>query len=298
MKLPEYVRDVRQAGLQPAAEPVVQHEVKSTALVDGSATFGQVAARFSADVAIRKAREMGAAAIAVAHCHHTGRIGEWVERIAHEHLIGIAMVSEAQRPFALAPFGGAVGALATNPFACAIPRAHGRPPVLLDYATSAASIGKLQVARDKSEDVPGGWITDVAGRPTCDPGQFFAGGVLLPFGEHKGYALAVIVQLLAVGLSRADALPRTERSSCLYLTAIDPSCFRPIDEFEAFVEETVARLQAVPPASDGGEVLVPGDPEVRFRLARKDGIPIPEATWLRISSLANELGVGLDRPAG
>jgi LDH2 family malate/lactate/ureidoglycolate dehydrogenase len=291
MKLPEYVRDIRQSALAAAADPVVLREDAGTAVVDGVGTFGQVGARFAADLAIRKARENGVATVAAARCHHTGRIGEWVERIAAARFVGIAMVSEAQRPFVLAPFGGSIGALATNPLACAVPRVVPNPPILLDFATSAAALGKLQVAREKAEQIPEGWATGVTGKPTQDPGQFFSGGVLLPFGGHKGYALSVIIQLLAVGLSGGDALPRTDRSSCIYFIAVDPARMRPMAEFERFVEETVVRLVSVPPAVEGGEVLLPGDPETRTRAERANGIPVPDATWRRIVGLAGDLGV-------
>jgi LDH2 family malate/lactate/ureidoglycolate dehydrogenase len=87
--------------------------------------------------------------------------------------------------------------------------------ILLDFAISAAAQGKLMVARAEHEPIPEGWILDAEGRSTTDVEAYFAGGALLPFAAHKGHALSVIVELMAVGLGGGDSVPKTERGSCL-----------------------------------------------------------------------------------
>ena len=292
IRIPFYVKEIQEGRLRAAATPTVARETASTAVIDGAATFGQVGSRMAADLAIRKGRESGLGGVAAMNCHHTGRIGEWVERVAGAGMVGMAVTANPGGPYQVAPFGGAKGALGTNPIAWAMPRAEGRPPILLDYATSAVAQGKLQVARAKGEPVPPGSIVDAEGRPTTDVEDFFAGGLLLPFAGHKGYSLAVVVQLLAVGLSggeRADG-----RGSCLTVLAIDPGAFRPPDEFARYAETVAERLKAVPPAPGFSEVLVPGEPEARTREARsRDGIPLPDRTWEAIQATARELGVSV-----
>jgi hydroxycarboxylate dehydrogenase B len=294
IRIPFYVSEIREGRLDPKATPAVVHETTTTAVVDGVSTFGQVGARLAADLAIRKAREAGLAAVAAMHCHHTGRIGEWAERVAAAGMVGMAAGAGPHGPYSVAPHGGAGGALGTNPIAWALPRAEGRAPILLDYATSAVAQGKLQVARAKGEPVPDGCILDSNGRPTNDVEEFFAGGLLLPFAGHKGYALSVVVELLAVGLSGGDQVPAGQRASCLLVQAIDPSAFRPLGDFRAYAETVAARLTAIPPAPGFEEVLVPGEPEARTRAARsRDGVPIPDRTWDAIGATARELGVAV-----
>jgi len=292
IRIPSYVEEIGRGRLDPIAKPSVENETGSTAIVDGAATFGQLGARLTAETAARKARDVGLAAAAAYRCHHTGRIGEWAELGAELGMITMAAASGARGPRQVAPFGGRVAALGTNPIAWAVPRAGNRPPILLDFATSAAAQGKLMVARAKQEPVPAGWILDADGRPSTDVEDFYNGGVLLPFAGHKGYALSIIVELLAVGLSGGPRAPATERGACLFVTCIDPAAFRPADEFVQTVEQVADRLKRVPPAEGFGEVLVPGEPEARSGAERtRDGIPLPDATWEAIASTARSLDV-------
>ena len=104
--------------------------------------------------------------------------------------------------------------------------------------------------------------------------------------------MSVIVELLAVGMSGGERVPRSERASCLFVACFDPKAFRPDDEFLQTVERVAGRLQAVPPAEGFSEVLLPGEPEDRTRSHRsEEGIPLPDATWDAIQSVAGELGV-------
>ena len=296
MRIPAYVRDIRAGRLDPGASPFIAHETATVALVDGAGTFGQVGSAFAAELAAAKARASGVAVVAAQHCHHTGRIGEWVERIAAHGLIGMAANSSPRGPHQVAPYGGIKGALGTNPIAWGIPRAAGQPPIVLDYATSVIAQGKLQVARVKGEPVPPGTILNSAGQPTTNVEDFFGGGLLLPFAGHKGYAMSVIVELLAVGLSAGEQVRPPEPGACLQVLAIDPSALRPAEEFTAYVEAVANRLKATPPASGSTEVLLPGEPEARTRGQRsRDGIPVPERTWSAILATAEELSVAAAR---
>ena len=294
IRIPSYVQDIKNGRLRPSTEPLVERETAATATVDGQATFGQLGARLTAQTAARKARETGLAGAALYRAHHTGRIGEWAELGAGEGLITMVAAAGAHGPRQVAPFGGKSATLGTHPIAWAVPRRGGQPPILLDFATSAAAQGKLMVARAKREPVPSGWIIDREGRATTDVEDFYAGGVLLPFAGHKGYALSVIVELLAVGLSGGDSVDPKERASCLYVSCIDPNVFRPDGGFLETVERVAERLKAVPPAEGFSEILLPGEPEARSREQRsRDGIPLPDATWETILEVARELGAAV-----
>jgi LDH2 family malate/lactate/ureidoglycolate dehydrogenase len=291
MRIPSYVEDIHNGRLIPTATPRITHETPATAIVDGASTFGQLGARLTAQTAVRKARAVGLGCAALYRANHTGRIGEWAELGASQGMITLATASGAFVRL-VAPFGGRGRALGTNPIAWAVPRPGGKPPILLDFATSAAAQGKLMLARAKHEPVPQGWILDTEGRPTTDVEDYFAGGVLLPFAAHKGYALSVIVELMAVTLSGGDSVAKTERGSCLFVACFDPGAFRPTDLFGESVERIAGRLKAVEPAAGFEEVLLPGEPEARARDQRlREGIPLPDDTWNAICALAREQGV-------
>jgi hydroxycarboxylate dehydrogenase B len=295
LRVPAYVNDIKNGRLDPKAAPEVVHEAGSTAIVDGGATFGQVGARFAADTAVEKARKTGIAAVTARNCHHTGRIGEWAERVAAAGMVGFATTAGPRGPYSTVPFGGAKGALGTNPLAWAFPRTGGKPPILLDYATSSVAQGKLQVARAKGAPVPEGSIIDKHGNPTTNVEDYFDGGNLLPFAGHKGYSLSVVVELLAVGLSGGAMVGEGTRGSCFFVLAMSPTAFVSQSDFDTYVESVSERMTSTPAAPGVARVLLPGEPEASTRAERlADGIPVAERTWEQLEETASGLGVSIN----
>jgi LDH2 family malate/lactate/ureidoglycolate dehydrogenase len=292
IRIPSYLADIKIGRLLPAATPELARETAATATIDGANTFGQVGARLAARTAAQKARQTGLGAASLFQAHHTGRVGEWAELGASEGLVTFVAGAGAHGPRMAAPFGGTQAALGTNPFSWGIPRAGGRPPVLLDFATTNAAQGKLMVARARREPLPPGWILDKNGQPSTDVEDFYAGGALLPYAGHKGYAMSVVVEMLAVGLSGGEVVSPASRGSCLFIACFDPEVFRPDGGFTDTVERISARMKAVPPAPGVSEILLPGEPEARARAERRQqGVPLPEATWEALVAAAGELGV-------
>ncbi|MCC7106503.1 MAG: Ldh family oxidoreductase [Chloroflexi bacterium] len=298
MRIVQYVQNIRADLYQPTAVPKILRETATTALVDGAWGFGQETAHFSMELAIRKARESHLAAVSAIRSNHIGRLGEWAEQAASEGMIGLATVCLLGHGIGVAPFGGAARSLANNPIAIAFPSAGDPPPVLLDFATSASAEGKVRVARDKGAQLPPGFILDKEGRPTTNPNDFYAGGMLLPFGGHKGYALSVVVELLSTALGAADlATDHAGRASGSFYLCIDPRGNVAFEDYAASLERSVERIVDVPPAPGVEHVVLPGEPEVRSRAERRvHGIGLPEATWAAIVEIANDLGVAAPTP--
>lgn len=298
IRIMQYVAGIRQGHYLVDAEPRVVSETPATAVVDGEWAFGQETAHFSMELAVRKARETKVAAVSAIRCNHIGRLGEWTELAAAQEMVGLCTVTLLGFGIGVAPYGGASRVLATNPISVGFPRGEGRPPLILDYATAAVAEGKVRVARDKGAQLPPGCILDSRGLPSTEPRDFYSGGMLLPFGGHKGYALSLVVELLSAALGGADlALDKDGRASGSFYLAIDPTAHRTFEEFVTSVEQTGERVVAVPPAPGFEEVLLPGDPEQRSRAERlAHGVPLPEATWKAVISLARELGVETPEP--
>lgn len=299
IRIPEYVAAMRSGELVPDASPEVAHETPVSAVVNGNWTFGQVSAAFATRLAVRKARESLLAAVGIVRCHHTGRIGEYAEMAAAEGIILIVMGGGLgnTRPLA-APHGGRRAVLGANPIALGFPTDGARPPVIVDFATTVIAGGKIQVARAAGTRLPTGAILDRDGRPSTDPNDFYNGGVILPFGGHKGYALALSVELLTAALIAPGTWAEEGHGGPVFgpsghfLLAISPAVFGARDEYLRVVEETLARIKAVPPAAGFTEVQIPGEPEAQERERRsRDGIPIAPATWQAITSTAADLGV-------
>jgi (2R)-3-sulfolactate dehydrogenase (NADP+) len=145
------------------------------------------------------ARSAGIAAAAIRRSHHCGAAGHPVERLAQAGFIALML---ANTPAAIAPAGGSRGVLGTNPiaFACPLP---GREPIVVDLSLSKVARGNILAAQQKGERIPEGWALDAAGRPTTDPASALA-GTMVPLGDAKGTALALMVELLAAGLTGAN----------------------------------------------------------------------------------------------
>ena len=296
IRLPVYAQAARDGRVVPAARASVapQSAYLATVVVDGARGWGQPAAHLATGEVMLRADKFGMGAAVVQRCNHIGRVGEYVERMAAQNLIGMAMCNANPN---VAPFGGRKKMLGTNPISIAVPRAHGQPPVLLDAATSVVAEGKLRVARDKGMPTPPGWIVDSDGNPSTNPNDFYAGGALLPMGAYKGYGLSAMVELIGGLLSGMSAafLPDYARGNGVLLMALKPDAFMPLPDYLAQVERFCDGIKRAPPAPGVSEVLLPGEPEQRARAERMArGIELPEATWQSIEDLARGLGVAVE----
>ena len=123
--------------------------------------------------------------------------------VAAQGLILLAFTNVINRAPTVAPFGGAQACMTTNPLCFAGPLPGGRPPFIVDMATSSIAVNKARVLAAKGEQAPPGSLIDAQGNPTTDPNALFADppGALLPFGGHKGYAMGLVAELLAGVLS-------------------------------------------------------------------------------------------------
>ncbi len=288
LRIPSYVESMQRGQVQPNAQPTILRETPTSALVDGTWGFGHVAARFATDVAIAKAKTSGVSVVGIVRCNHIGRLGTYPTRASSQ---GVALfVTVGGLGPSVAPFGGARGAMGTNPLSFGFPAAD-RHDVLIDFATSAIAGGKVMAARAKHAPVPEGTLVDEVGNPTTDPNALFSGGHLLPFGAHKGSALAVMTVLLSQALIGSSAYADGLYGG-VFLLAINAGLFRDIAAVQAETDYVVERIKATPPAVGFDEVLVPGEPEVRAAEQRRaGGIEVAEDTWKEIIETARSLGV-------
>ena len=269
--------------------------------MDGRYGFGQPAAHLALDVSIPKARAQGIAAATIVHSAHIGRLGEYVERAASEGVIALIAASSAGNGGVVVPYGGAERVFSTNPIAAGVP-AREHPAFIMDFATTVIAAGRIELAPDKDMRIPEGWAVDAEGRPATTIRQFLEGGGLLPFGGHKGYALALLVELICGALTGAGVptLPKKPRglgfgNNSTFLVLLDIAHFTDVDRFYADVDGLFDRLEAVKPAPGFAQVMIPGAPEIAQRVKRsREGITVEGAIWERIAAAAAERQVDLD----
>src|SRR5258708_10216586 len=286
--LPDYVKHLRAGNLKPNQSATVVRETDTLAVIDGHHGYGQVIGEEAMAVGIAKAKKSGVAMVAVRRSHHLGRIGHWAEQCCAAGLASMHFVSVASHA-AVAPWGGADARFGTNPFCCGVPVA-GSEPIILDMATSRLPVGKIRVARNKKQPIVPGALIDAQGRPTTDPADYYATppGTLLTFGEHKGYALALVVELFAGALTAARTVSLAENApkgitNNISSLIVDPGSIAPARAYYDELEAMTRWVKASPP-SGADPVMVPGDPERRSRAKRlAEGIPIDAGTWRAVA---------------
>jgi len=288
-----YVDSILDGRLDPRGEITVERQSATTALVDGGNGFGQIVARQGMDLALSKAAEHDLGLVAVHHCGHTGRMGEYAVQAAERGFIGMVFGSGSAKGGIVAPYLGTSRALNTNPIAWGVPAGE-HPPVFLDFATSMVAQGKIQAAMDKGVPIPEDWLLDATGQPTTDPSEQRRGGVMMPFGRHKGYCLSFLVEILAGGLSGAScgALEAYCPDYATLFMAINIAAFQPLDEFRRMVDDQIVAVKAARKADGVDEILVPGEPEWRTKEQRmREGLHLPQATWDRIVESGQKCGL-------
>ena len=294
--LPRYSNAYLEGGLKPNMHILPKLDGGALLALDGQAGFGQVIGHEAMQMGTARAKEHGSCIVALANSHHLCRIGAWAEMAVADGLVSVHFVNVISRPI-VAPWGGRDARFGTNPFAVGIP-VPGREPVILDLATSMIAQGKTRVAHNKGEQLAPGQLLDDRGEPTTDPkyGVVEPIGALRTFGEHKGYGLALVCELLggalAGGLAAHGAADGKQRVLNGMLTILlDPNRLGDValygDEMRAFLDWVVAS----PPQSGVDHVRVAGEPERESRARRlADGIPVDTTTWNELRSAAGKLG--------
>jgi (2R)-3-sulfolactate dehydrogenase (NADP+) len=198
-RLPSYAAQAKVGKVDGFATPAVTQPRPATIAIDAGNGFAYPAIGAAVSLLPEVARSQGIAAAAIRRSHHCGAAGHPVERLAQAGLVALMF---ANTPAAIAPAGGTRGVLGTNPiaFACPLPD---RLPVVVDLSLSKVARGNILAAQQKGERIPEGWALDAAGHPTTDPTAALA-GTTVPMGDAKGTALALMVELLAAGLTGAN----------------------------------------------------------------------------------------------
>ena len=297
--VPAYVEHLLAGTVQPETAAEVVKDDGAILVFDGCRGFGRRVGGKAMAAAIDRCREAGLVLLGLRDAHHLGRIGAFGEMAAEAGLISIHFVNVYDHRGLVAPFGGRDARFSTNPVCVALPRVDEAPPLLLDMATSRVAFGKVNVAHNKGQRLPGEFLVDPQGRFTDDPAAMFQEpiGALLPFGEHKGFGLAVVCELLAGLLAGGGTIqPENPREggilNNMLAILIDPARLADGHWLNTEMEAFIDYVKASPPLDPANPVLVPGESERIFRERRlAEGIEIDPGTWQAIMEAAARVGL-------
>lgn len=262
----QYILKMQAGGLDAKAVPTVEREGPSWAVINGNKAVGMVSACKAMNLAIKKAKETGIAYVGVKNSCHFGAAGYYANLAAKEGLIGLSM-SNAD-PVIAVP-NGCKKAIGTNPFSFAAPLGNGKS-VFLDIALSNVAALKVIMAQEKGQAIPDTWLVDGDGLPTTDAAKFPKEASLQPMGAHKGYGLAVLVEILASVITGAGLLSEiaswnldlssTNNAGHAFI-AIDVSKMIPAEVFATRINQMASELKNGPKAKGADKIFLPGEME-------------------------------------
>jgi LDH2 family malate/lactate/ureidoglycolate dehydrogenase len=295
MRLSWYAARLKAGVCDPRAEPELVVDAGGFALIDGRDGMGQMVAARAAQEAIRRARAHGIAAVGVRNSNHFGTALYFTLMAAREGCV--AFLSTNASP-AMAPWGGRKKTVGTNPWSWACP-AGSHAPMVLDIANTGVARGKIYLARQKGQRIPEGWAINAEGAPTTDPAEAIE-GIILPMAQHKGYAIALMMDMLSgvltgsgYGTEVAGPYQAERRSRAGHLMiALNIAAMQPLAEFCARMDTLIAQIKSVPLAQGFEEVFYPGEIEARNDANnRQNGLSLPDDTLQDLRDVANAYGL-------
>lgn len=296
--LPNYHKVLAKGLADGAARPTLLYDQGPMLAFEGHHGLGQHVGKVVMQQALQRTREHGQCIVTLRNSHHLGRMGFYGEMAANEGFILLAFTNVINRAPTVAPFGGAQACMTTNPLCFAGPLPDGRPPFLVDMATSSIAVNKARVLATHGQEAPAGSLIDAQGNPTNDPNALFTDppGALLPFGGHKGYAMGLVAELLAGVLSGGGTIqPARPRAGAamnnMFALLLDARVgFQAdwrIQEVGAFIDY----LHACKPQPGVDAVQYPGEYEAQNRGRNLHHIAFAPAIWAGLAELGAALNV-------
>ena len=285
-RLPRILARIERGLIDPTTRGESRWRAAAVLEVDGRRGLGPVVAMAAIDALNERVGTTGIALAAIRNGNHLGMLASYVERIASEGRIGLAMSSSEAL---VHPHGGTRAMLGTNPVAIAVPTEGA--PLVLDLATSIVSMGKIHTYAASGRPLPEGWARDADGEPTTDAARAKLGSIA-PFGDAKGYGLGIALELLVAALAGTALAPDiggTLDADAVcnkgdVLIVIEPMA---VPGLAGTLSDYLDSVRASPPSIAGRPVGIPGDGAARRRAtARKDGFDIAPELWTELHRLS------------
>jgi len=291
--LPLYAKMIAAGALDPEARPELDVSHGSITRIDGRNGFGQLTGALAVRSGVDKARVSGISAVGICNGGHLGRLGEWAQMAASDGMLFMAFCNSGGGARNVAPFGGDQRMLSTNPIAFGVPAFDGlASDIIADFATSQVAGAVIQEHLLTATPLHPEWTTGKNGAPLTDARDFTDGeGALLPLGGratgHKGYALAIIAEILggiAGGLMAGEHDPEWFSNAAMFLF-IDPLKFLPREELSQRIGGLAAYL------AQGGARLPGAGAHQRNKGTAEHSLELPDHVCSSLRKLADELRV-------
>lgn len=298
-RLPQYSESLLAGKINARPDVGIIARRGCTALVNAGGGYGFRPTQLAIDTAVEIAREHGVAVVGVRNSHHFGAAAIYTAQAARAGMIGLVTTTTKAR---IAPTGAMGPVVGNNPISIGIPRRAPAKPIILDMALSQVAMGRIRIASKAGKPVPEGWGYDAQGRATTNADAILYGGLLAAIGEHKGYGLSVMVEVLAGILTgspfglKADNHEHPEGGVGHFVLVIAPDFLRETEAFHDDVEELVRQIKASAVGDGGSAPLLPGEIEDRKAAeADRKGLPVSDDLAGQLQALAESLKIAAPR---
>jgi len=297
IRFPFYLKRLVEGGTKKKPHIKKIREKGGLILVDGDNGAGQVIGSYAARLAIEKAKETGISFIGVKGSSHYGAASYYTVQITKANMIGFSITNSTN---VMVAWGGTKAVIGNNPLSIAVPYQKDKP-LVLDISMSKVAGGKVRLAAKDKQKIPKGWIVDHYGKDTENPEDLPNGGALLPLGEHKGYGLAFMIEVLSGVLTGAGMLRQipfwvkdlqTPLNMGHCFAALDIGSFITLTSFKERINWIVHEIKSSSLAEGSQRMYVPGEKEWEIEeKRRREGIPISEEIWKDLKRLSNKYQV-------
>ncbi len=302
-RLPVYVQRLKAGGIVTPTKIMISKDSGPLSMIKGNHGIPHVVATRAMEHTVQKTRKFGVGITTVRDVGSLGALADYSMIALESNFVGVVLQNDF--PSGIAPFGGRVPMMGTNPMSVSVPAGR-ELPIVLDMATSVAARGKILLAAKENRSIPEGWALDEKGYPTTDPHKALEGSVL-PFGGAKGFAFALIIDILAgivagasVGLYMESLYgdPAARQDLGYFMWCMDVSRFVSVEEYKEKVDDLIVKIKNSPKGPGVDEIFLPGEIELRTRERRlKGGVPLSKEVVKDLTCLAKEMGAEFPAPA-
>lgn len=290
----QLMKNVDDGRIDADAKSIVEIDFFAAAIMDGRNAMPTTIAIDAMNLAIQKAKTYGIGFVGVKNSSHIGALSYYPLMATKENMIGLSMTNTD--PWMTVP-GGKGPIMGTNPISYAIPNGTDEP-IFLDIATSSVAVTKILSLKALGQKLPEKWLVDENGVPTDDPSDYPEKGALLPMAMHKGYGLALLVEILSSAITGAASLsgincwlndePKFSNEGHTFI-AINVEKLAPNGDFQERLDSISSEILQSPKA-DGKTIMLPGDIEhEKRRNTIKEGIELPEYVLVNLLGLAQDI---------
>ena len=275
------------------SDPEVVMDMGAIALYDGHNYSGFANSTLAMQLAMEKAEKFGAGIVGVKNSGHYGMASHFSLMAPEKEMIGWSFSNAGAL---MPPLGSLESVLGNNPWSYAAPSKEGFP-IVLDICNTVVAAGKIQLAGINGKEIPPNWAWDIDGNPTTDPKKAMESKLLMPIGDHKGYGITIIIDILCgilTGSAFANDVKGIEGEvpgTGHFFGAIDIKRFRELDDYYKDLSEMCRRIKGSKKRPETKEIYLPGEIEDIIQKERMaNGIPLTVDVIANINEGAAFLG--------